>query len=175
MKPATVSCLLVLLSALVTPRAEGVTIQDVRIAFEPQKDRVRVRQMIALMPEDSDSGPYGIPLPVGARETTIGHQDGLPEIALLGKTVSVPTPLPEEGRVVQLIYHLPILDGIVALARELEHLNGVELLAYYDLWRAKLKRFGLTSKLPESVKPPSRSTVDSWNRYLRDRGVQVIS
>ena len=67
------------------------------------------------------------------------------------------------------------LDGIVDLARELPQLEGVELLAYYDLWRAKLKRFGLTSKLPESVKPPSRSTVDSWNKYLRDRGVRVIS
>ncbi len=67
------------------------------------------------------------------------------------------------------------LDGIVGLARELEQLQGAELLAYYDLWRAKLKRFGLTSQLPESVKPPSRSTVDSWNDYLRNRGVRVIS
>ncbi|MHC4434661.1 MAG: glycyl-radical enzyme activating protein [Planctomycetota bacterium] len=67
------------------------------------------------------------------------------------------------------------LDGIVALARELDHLKGVELLAYYDLWRAKLKRFGLTSTLPESVKPPSRSTMDTWNKYLSDRGVRVTS
>ncbi len=67
------------------------------------------------------------------------------------------------------------LDGIASLARELPQLRGVELLAYYDLWRAKLKRFGLTSKLPESVKPPSLSTVDAWNKYLRKRGVRVIS
>jgi pyruvate-formate lyase-activating enzyme len=67
------------------------------------------------------------------------------------------------------------LDGIVDLARELPQLQGVELLAYYDLWRAKLERFGLKSELPESVKPPSRGTVDSWNEYLRKRGVRVIS
>lgn len=65
------------------------------------------------------------------------------------------------------------LDGIARLARELPNLEGVELLPYYDLWRAKLKRFGLTSQLPESVKPPDRSTVDSWNDYLRSRGVRL--
>jgi pyruvate formate lyase activating enzyme len=67
------------------------------------------------------------------------------------------------------------LDGIVALCRRLPKLQGVELLPYYDLWRAKLERFGLESTLPESVKPPSRETVDSWNAYLRQRGVQLVS
>lgn len=66
------------------------------------------------------------------------------------------------------------LDGIVALWRELPKLQGVELLAYYDLWRAKLKRFGLTSELPESVRPPNRETVESWRAYLRERGVAVV-
>ncbi|MHC4147495.1 MAG: hypothetical protein ACYS7Y_25640 [Planctomycetota bacterium] len=66
------------------------------------------------------------------------------------------------------------LDGIAGLASELPQLRGVELLAYYDLWRAKLERFGLKTKLPESVKPPSRGTVDSWNDYLRKRGVRVV-
>ena len=65
------------------------------------------------------------------------------------------------------------LDGIVALSLRLPRLQGVELLPYYDLWRAKLKRFGLTTHLPESVKPPARETVKSWNAYLRDRGVRV--
>ena len=46
------------------------------------------------------------------------------------------------------------LDGIVALAQSLPKIEGVELLPYYDLWRAKLDRFGLKSELPESVKPP---------------------
>jgi pyruvate formate lyase activating enzyme len=67
------------------------------------------------------------------------------------------------------------LDGIVALSRELPKLEGVELLPYYDLWRAKLKRFGLVSKLPQSVKPPDRATVSSWIDYLRQRGVPVVT
>jgi pyruvate formate lyase activating enzyme len=67
------------------------------------------------------------------------------------------------------------LDGIVALARRLPKLQGVELLPYYDLWRAKLKRFGLKSELPESVKPPKRETVDSWRAYLRRGGVRPVS
>lgn len=67
------------------------------------------------------------------------------------------------------------LDGIAALARELPRLVGVELLPYYDLWRAKLRRFGLQSHLPASVKPPDRATVDAWDDYLRRRGVRIVS
>ncbi|MHB8899360.1 MAG: glycyl-radical enzyme activating protein [Thermoguttaceae bacterium] len=67
------------------------------------------------------------------------------------------------------------LDGIAALAGELPNLQGVELLPYYDLWRAKLQRFGLTTELPETVKPPSPETVRSWNDYLRQRGAKVVA
>ena len=66
------------------------------------------------------------------------------------------------------------LDGIVALARRLPKLEGVELLPYYDLWRAKLKRFGLTASLPDTVKPPDRATVASWIDHLRQQGVRVV-
>jgi pyruvate formate lyase activating enzyme len=66
------------------------------------------------------------------------------------------------------------LDGIVALSRKLSKLAGVELLPYYDLWRGKLKRFGLTTALPDTVKPPSHATVKQWNDYLRERGVRVV-
>lgn len=66
------------------------------------------------------------------------------------------------------------LDGIAALAAELPRLVGVELLPYFDLWRGKLKRFGLTSRLPDSVKPPDRQTAYSWNAYLRRRGVRLV-
>lgn len=66
------------------------------------------------------------------------------------------------------------LDGIAAFARQLPNLVAVELLPYYDLWRAKLARFGLNSPLPESVKPPDRATVAAWNDYLRRRGVRVV-
>lgn len=67
------------------------------------------------------------------------------------------------------------LDGLVTLTRRLPRLVGVELLPYFDLWRAKLKRFGLPSSLPESVKPPSRETVQSWNEFLWNRGVRVVN
>ena len=66
------------------------------------------------------------------------------------------------------------LDGIAAIARRLPHLVGVELLPYYDLWRAKLRRFGLTSHLSESVKPPDRTTVNEWNEYLHRQGVRLV-
>jgi len=66
------------------------------------------------------------------------------------------------------------LDGIAALAKRLPNLQGVELLPYYDLWRAKLKRMGLTTTLPETVKPPDAATVRGWKDYLRDRGVKVV-
>jgi len=65
------------------------------------------------------------------------------------------------------------LDGIAAIAAELPNLIGVELLPYFDLWRSKLSRFGLSDRLPPSVKPPDKKTVDGWNGYLRRRGVKI--
>jgi glycyl-radical enzyme activating protein len=67
------------------------------------------------------------------------------------------------------------LDGIASLARRLPKLEGVELLPYYELWRGKLKRFGLESTLPESVKPPDRETMEAWKAYLRQQGVRILS
>lgn len=66
------------------------------------------------------------------------------------------------------------LDGIVAISRRLPKLEGVELLPYYDLWRAKLVRFGLTSRLPDTVKRPESDAVNGWNAYLRRQGVRVV-
>ena len=66
------------------------------------------------------------------------------------------------------------LDGIVALAKSMPRIESVELLPYYDLWRAKLDRFELKTELPDSVKPPERRTVDGWKDYLRSRGVPVV-
>jgi pyruvate formate lyase activating enzyme len=65
------------------------------------------------------------------------------------------------------------LDGIVALSRRLPRLQGVELLPYFDFWRGKLARFGLKTDLPATVKPPLRDTMQTWNTYLRERGVRV--
>lgn len=67
------------------------------------------------------------------------------------------------------------LDGIVTLSRQLPRLEGFELLPYYDLWRAKLARFGLTSELPDTVKPPDKNTVEGWKAYLQQRGVRVVT
>ncbi|OGV70511.1 MAG: hypothetical protein A2283_08755 [Lentisphaerae bacterium RIFOXYA12_FULL_48_11] len=66
------------------------------------------------------------------------------------------------------------LEGIVALCRGMPLLQGVELLPYFDLWRGKLKRFGLKSEFPDTVKPPAHETAESWKAYLRERGVRVI-
>jgi glycyl-radical enzyme activating protein len=66
------------------------------------------------------------------------------------------------------------LDGIVALARRLPHLQGVELLPYFDFWRGKLERFGLKSDMPLTTKPPPHDVFDSWKAYLRERGVRVV-
>ena len=65
------------------------------------------------------------------------------------------------------------LEGIVALARRLPRVEGVELLPYYDLWRAKLARFGLKAELPETVKPPNGDTVNGWKEYLQRREFEL--
>ncbi|MBI3681213.1 MAG: glycyl-radical enzyme activating protein [Acidobacteria bacterium] len=67
------------------------------------------------------------------------------------------------------------LDGIAALARELPHLKGVEILPYHRLGRAKLKRLGMVSRMPESVKPPDEETVQSWLVHLRKQGVRLVN
>lgn len=67
------------------------------------------------------------------------------------------------------------LDGIAALARELPRLKGVELLPYHRLGRAKLNRFGLYTRMPDSVAPPDRKTVDGWVARLESRGVKTVN
>lgn len=67
------------------------------------------------------------------------------------------------------------LDGIAALARELPKLKGVELLPYHRLGRPKINRFGLVSRMPESVKPPDPETYRGWTAHLAARGVKVVS
>jgi len=67
------------------------------------------------------------------------------------------------------------LDGIAALARELRHLDGVELLPYHRLGQSKLARFGFSSRMPATVKAPDKDMVSSWNGYLSSRGVRLLS
>jgi pyruvate formate lyase activating enzyme len=67
------------------------------------------------------------------------------------------------------------LDAIAGIMKELPKLKGVELLPYHRLGRAKLNRFGLYTRMPESVAPPDRATVDSWVTRLEKRGVATVN
>jgi glycyl-radical enzyme activating protein len=67
------------------------------------------------------------------------------------------------------------LDGIAAIVRELPRLRGVELLPYHRLGRAKLNRFGLYTRVPDAVKPPDKTMVDSWVSYLKGRGIRTVN
>jgi glycyl-radical enzyme activating protein len=67
------------------------------------------------------------------------------------------------------------LDGIAELSRALPRLKGVEVLPYHRLGRAKLVRFGILSKMPESIQAPERETIRGWTDYLRQQGVRVLN
>jgi glycyl-radical enzyme activating protein len=67
------------------------------------------------------------------------------------------------------------LDGIAAIATEMPNLQGVELLPYHRLGMAKLRRFGLPQRMPESVKAPDRKTLDSWVDYLKSKRIRVAN
>lgn len=63
------------------------------------------------------------------------------------------------------------LEGLARTALSLPHLEGVELLPYHRLGRAKLNRFGLATRFPESVKPPDPATLQDWLGFLKSREV----
>jgi glycyl-radical enzyme activating protein len=67
------------------------------------------------------------------------------------------------------------LEGIARIAAELPRIKGVELLPYHRLGRGKLNRFGLISRMPDSVKPPDPSVATEWIAFLRKRGVRVVN
>ena len=99
--------------------AQGVSITDVRIAFEQKEEHVLVREMLTLKPEvESYQGetPYVVPLPAGARRAQVMEENGERGVAVSGKSVSVT--VPKEGRVVQLMFELPVLNGVVALDQQ---------------------------------------------------------
>jgi glycyl-radical enzyme activating protein len=80
---------------------------------------------------------------------------------------------------------LPVIPGhndrpdhfaaVAALARELPHLEGVEVLPFHPLGESKLKRFGLGSSLAGEASMPSRETVAGWVKTLRDLGAPVLN
>jgi pyruvate formate lyase activating enzyme len=63
--------------------------------------------------------------------------------------------------------------GIAELARQLPHLQGVELLPYHPLGEGKRGIFGI----PETpaIAPPNPDTVRRWNECLRDFGVTSLA
>jgi len=67
------------------------------------------------------------------------------------------------------------LDGIAALAHQLPHLKGVEVLPYHRLGSAKLARFGIASRMQPGIQEPNRETVHAWTDYLRQRGVKLLN
>ncbi len=66
-------------------------------------------------------------------------------------------------------------DGIVTLARELENIQGVELMPYHPLGESKFERFGEGDERPAPIDPPSRETVAAWAEMLRAKGVRVLN
>jgi len=67
------------------------------------------------------------------------------------------------------------LEGLARTALSLPRLEGVELLPYHRLGRAKLNRFGLPVRFPEAVKPPDPATLQGWLELLRSRKVPAVA
>jgi pyruvate formate lyase activating enzyme len=67
------------------------------------------------------------------------------------------------------------LEGIARTALSLPRLQAVELLPYHRLGRAKLNRFGLPVRFPESVKPPDPATLQGWLAFLENRKVRATA
>jgi pyruvate formate lyase activating enzyme len=65
--------------------------------------------------------------------------------------------------------------GIVALARSLPRLMGIQLLPYHPLGKSKLERFGLSPSVNVPDQPLHHTQLDHWTRWLRDRGVKVLN
>ena len=62
------------------------------------------------------------------------------------------------------------LDGIVALARSLPHLKGVELLPYHCLGESKIQRFGLGDLCRRSGIAVEPEVLPRWNEVLESHG-----
>jgi pyruvate formate lyase activating enzyme len=67
------------------------------------------------------------------------------------------------------------LEGLARTALSLPRLEGVELLPYHRLGRAKLNRLGLPVRFPESVKPPDAVMMEGWLRRLKELKVVVVA
>ncbi len=62
-------------------------------------------------------------------------------------------------------------EGIARLWKELPGLAGVEIMAYHRLGEGKRDRLGQAGNDRLQTAPPEPGTVESWKRFLRERGV----
>lgn len=66
------------------------------------------------------------------------------------------------------------LEGIIALARSLPRLKGVELLPYHRLGESKMRRFGFADGSGRSGRAAESDIVPRWVEILEHRGLVVV-
>jgi pyruvate formate lyase activating enzyme len=65
--------------------------------------------------------------------------------------------------------------GIAALARQIPHVRGFEIMPYHRLGEGKLERLGLDAAERIVAETPTRETVEQWIAALLALGVPVIN
>jgi glycyl-radical enzyme activating protein len=66
-------------------------------------------------------------------------------------------------------------DGIVALARELRGIEGIELMPYHRLGEGKIDSFGLSDLPKDFAKAPEPAVLRGWVDRLVGQGVRVLN
>jgi len=64
-------------------------------------------------------------------------------------------------------------EGIARLWRELPGLAGIEIMPYHRLGESKISRLGKAGDPRLQASQPEPETIESWKRFLRERGVPV--
>ena len=65
--------------------------------------------------------------------------------------------------------------GIAALTRELDGIEGVELMPYHQLGASKLERFGIAGLPKYLAQTPAAGALQSWIERLAGLGVHVLN
>lgn len=65
-------------------------------------------------------------------------------------------------------------QGIARLSQELQHLDGVELLAYHRLGEGKIERFGLDPSRRPQIDSASDEQKQQWQQRCQELGVQKL-
>lgn len=109
---------LLLVPALLVPVAgEAVTVRDVRVAFEREREHLFVREMLTLMPEAAEGGEVAalaIPLARGAEDARLADESAGEGIAVRGGALIVSREVPEDGMTVGVMFRLPVIGGVAA-------------------------------------------------------------